>query len=192
MLDAHLHCFLQCHYMSPATLSGEAEQPKVAGAVIEARYAIGAVGPRPLWTNWPNCGGGSRGANNWVRHSRNFFPPRWKRPSRFLTTSCCPPPRMRWSGATGAIARCKKVSTGYGRTSRSVRVLRWICGVKPKPKAVNKLLHHFIVHGLDKPGSSATVSHFRPFASGGPTQVRPPHQLGGTSGSILRDNRLVL
>jgi quinol-cytochrome oxidoreductase complex cytochrome b subunit len=30
--------------------------------------------------------------------------------------------------------------------------------VKPKPKAGNKPLHHFIVHGLDKPGSSATVS----------------------------------
>src|SRR5262249_48895425 len=28
----------------------------------------------------------------------------------------------------------------------------------PTPKAVNKPLHHFIVHGLDKPGSSATVS----------------------------------
>jgi hypothetical protein len=39
-----------------------------------------------------------------------------------------------------------------------VRVLRWICGVKPKLKAVNKPLHHSIVHGLDKPGSSATVS----------------------------------
>ena len=33
----------------------------------------------------------------------------------------------------------------------------WICGVKPKPKAGNKPLHHFIVHGLDKPGSSATA-----------------------------------
>src|SRR2546430_3393378 len=75
-------------------------------------------------------------------------------------TSCCPPPRMRWSGATGAIARCKRVSTGCGRKSRSGRVWRWICGVKPKPKAGNKPLHHFIVHGLDKPGSSATVSDF--------------------------------
>jgi cold-inducible RNA-binding protein len=41
-----------------------------------------------------------------------------------------------------------------------VRALRWICGVKPKPKAGNKPLHHFILHGLDKPGSSATVSIF--------------------------------
>jgi hypothetical protein len=39
-----------------------------------------------------------------------------------------------------------------------VRVLRWICGVKRKPKAVNKPLPYFIVHELDKPGSSATVS----------------------------------
>jgi hypothetical protein len=41
---------------------------------------------------------------------------------------------------------------------RSVRVWRWICGVKPTPKAVNKPWHHCIVHGLAKPGSSATVS----------------------------------
>src|SRR5215831_15195393 len=73
-------------------------------------------------------------------------------------TSCCPPPRMQWSGATGAIARCKRVSTGCGRRRKSVRALRWICGVKPTLKAVNKPLHHCIVHGLDKPGSSATVS----------------------------------
>src|SRR3989449_10583322 len=64
---------------------------------------------------------------------------------------------MRWSGATGAIARCKRVSTGCGRKRRSVRAWRWICGVKPKPKAGNKPLHHFILHELDKPGSSATV-----------------------------------
>jgi hypothetical protein len=31
--------------------------------------------------------------------------------------------------------------------------------VKPKLKAVNKPLHHCIVHGLDNPGSSATVSN---------------------------------
>src|SRR6516165_6382454 len=73
-------------------------------------------------------------------------------------TSCCPPPRMRWSGATGAIARCKRVSTGCGHKSRSGCVLHWICGVKPTPKAGNTPLQHFIVHGLDKPGSSATVS----------------------------------
>ena len=37
--------------------------------------------------------------------------------------------------------------------------MRWICGVKPKLKAVNKPLPHCIVHELDKPGSSATVSN---------------------------------
>src|SRR5438445_2790857 len=73
-------------------------------------------------------------------------------------TSCCQQHQMRWSGATGAIARGKRVSTGCGRKRRSVRALRWICGVKPKPKAGNKPLQHFIVHGLDKPGSFATVS----------------------------------
>src|ERR1700758_539054 len=75
-------------------------------------------------------------------------------------TSCCHPPQMPWSGATGAIARGTRVSTGCGRKSRSVRVWRWIGGVKLKPKAVNKPLPYFIVHELDKPGSSATVSIF--------------------------------
>src|SRR2546425_9624119 len=65
---------------------------------------------------------------------------------------------MRWSGATGAIARCKRVSTGCGRKRRSVPAWPWICGVKPKPKAVNKPSPHSIVHGLDKPGAFTTVS----------------------------------
>ena len=50
------------------------------------------------------------------------------------------------------------MSIGCGRKNRSGHVLRWTCGVKPKLKAVNKPLHHCIVHGLDNPGSSATVS----------------------------------
>src|SRR5437016_5148600 len=75
-------------------------------------------------------------------------------------TSCCQQHPMPWSGATGAIVRCKRVSTGCGRKRRSVRVLHWICGVKRKPKAVNKPLHYFTLHELDKPGSSATVSVF--------------------------------
>src|SRR5262249_47668597 len=75
-------------------------------------------------------------------------------------TSCCPPPRTRWSGAIGAIARGKRVSIACGRASRSVPVLRWICGEKPTPKAVNKPLHHFILHGLAKPGALATVSKY--------------------------------
>src|SRR5437899_3233680 len=67
---------------------------------------------------------------------------------------------MRWSGATGAIARCKRVSTGCGRKRRSVPAWPWICGGKPTPKAVNKPSPHSIVHGLDKPGVFTTVSIF--------------------------------
>src|SRR4030095_4981676 len=66
---------------------------------------------------------------------------------------------MRWSGATGAIARCNRVSTGCGRKRTSVPAWPWICGVKPKPKAVNKPSPHSIVHGLDKPGGFTTVSN---------------------------------
>src|SRR5215831_17270431 len=73
-------------------------------------------------------------------------------------TSCCQPHPMPWNGATDAIVRCKGVSTACGRKSRSVRVWHWICGVKRTPKAVNKPLPYFIVHELDKPGNSATVS----------------------------------
>src|SRR5438093_12837382 len=73
-------------------------------------------------------------------------------------TRCCPRHRMPWSGATGAIARGKNRSTGYARRDRSVHAWRWICGAKPKPKAVNKPSPHFIVHGLDKPGDFTTVS----------------------------------
>jgi hypothetical protein len=42
--------------------------------------------------------------------------------------------------------------------------LRWTCGVKPTPKAVNKPSPHFIVHGLGKPGGFTTVSQFMPFS----------------------------
>src|SRR2546422_9991434 len=73
-------------------------------------------------------------------------------------TSCCHRRRMRWSGATGAIARCKNTSTGYARRCRSVPAWHWICGVKPKPKAVNKRSPHSIRHGLGKPGVFTTVS----------------------------------
>src|SRR5262245_59441089 len=69
---------------------------------------------------------------------------------------------MRWNAAIGAIARCKRVSTGCGRKRRSAHAWRWICGVKPKPKAVNKPSPHFIVHGLDKPGGFTTVSKRHP------------------------------
>jgi hypothetical protein len=68
--------------------------------------------------------------------------------------------------ATGAIARCKNKSTEYARRDRSVRAWRWICGVKPKPKGVNKPSPHFIVHGLDRPGVFTTVSHSIGFRGG--------------------------
>src|SRR5215470_17628604 len=67
---------------------------------------------------------------------------------------------MRWNAAIGAIARCKRVSTGCGRKRRSAHAWRWTCGVKPKTKAVNKPSPYFIVHGLDKPGGFTTVSIF--------------------------------
>src|SRR5262245_51528650 len=73
---------------------------------------------------------------------------------------------MRWNAAIGAIARCKRVSTGCGRKRRSAHAWRWTCGVKPKPKAGNKPSPHFIVHGLDKPGGFTTVSKIPLFHSG--------------------------
>src|SRR5262252_9562410 len=71
---------------------------------------------------------------------------------------CCPPPRMRWNAVIGATVRCKATSIAYARKRRSGHAWRWICGVKPKPKAVNKPSPHSIVHGLDKPGIFTTVS----------------------------------
>src|SRR5438477_12875581 len=87
-------------------------------------------------------------------------------------TRCCPRHRMPWSGATGAIARGKNRSTGYARRDRSVHAWRWICGAKPKPKAVNKPSPHFIVHGLDKPGDFTTVSLFFVLRRDGLAEIR--------------------
>src|ERR1051326_6872824 len=83
---------------------------------------------------------------------------------------CYPRRPMRWNAAIGAIARCKATSIGCARKRRSVRVLRWICGVKPTPKAVNKPWQHFIVHGLDKPGVFTTVSGFETFSANGKSE----------------------
>jgi hypothetical protein len=68
------------------------------------RSASDAVGRRPLWTSGPHGGVGSSSAPRGVRHGSNALPPRWTKPARCSMPSCCPPPRMRWSGATGAIA----------------------------------------------------------------------------------------
>src|SRR5712691_1478657 len=65
---------------------------------------------------------------------------------------------MRWSGVIGAIARCKSRSTVCARKDRSAPAWHWICGVKPRPKAVNKPSPHSIMYGLDKPGVFTTVS----------------------------------
>src|SRR6266446_6044810 len=53
-------------------------------------------------------------------------------------THCYPRPRMRWNGAIGAIARCKRVSTVYAPKSRSRHALRSIWGEKPKAKGVSR------------------------------------------------------
>src|SRR5213082_301045 len=101
--------------------------------------------------------------------------------------SCYPRRPMRWNVAIGAIARCKATSIGCARKRRSVCALHWTCGVKPKPKGVNKPLHHFIVHGLDKPGCSATVSksmRFLPrnFLCHKPGKLLEGHRPGGIIG----------
>src|SRR5262249_58954409 len=57
-------------------------------------------------------------------------------------------PRMRWSGATGAIARCKNRSTGYVRKPRSAPAWRWTCGEKPKGQGVTTPSTPYIRHGL--------------------------------------------
>ncbi len=59
-----------------------------------------------------------------------------------------------WPATSQAVERGNRCA----RKRRSVRVLRWIGGVKPKPQAVNKPSHHFIMHELAKPGVFTTVS----------------------------------
>src|SRR5438874_12832618 len=95
---------------------------------------------------------------------------------------------MRWSGATGAIARGKRVSTGCGRKRRSVPAWPWICGVKPKPKAVNTPSPHSIVHGLDKPGVFTTVSDFCPTATTAldDTRAHLPQHIGHSKQLFFR------
>jgi hypothetical protein len=52
---------------------------------------------------------------------------------------------MRWNAATGAIARCKATSSACARKRRFVCAWRWTCGVKPKPKAVNRPSKHYMM-----------------------------------------------
>src|SRR3989442_11780194 len=63
-------------------------------------------------------------------------------------TSCCHRRRMRWSEATGAIARCKNRSTGYVRKPRSAPAWRWTCGEKPKGQGVINPSTPYMRHGL--------------------------------------------
>src|SRR3989442_4220318 len=65
-------------------------------------------------------------------------------------TNCCPRPRMRWNGAIGAIARCKKVSTVCAPKSRSRHELRLICGEKPGARGVATLFMPYMRHGQDE------------------------------------------
>src|SRR5215470_17281696 len=88
--------------------------------------------------------------------------------------SCSPRRPMQWNAAIGAIARCKRVSTGCGRKHRSVPAWPWICGVKPRPKGVNKPSPHSIVHGLDKPGVFTTVSRVMGLIV--PTTIHPERE----------------
>src|SRR5690349_17231901 len=53
-------------------------------------------------------------------------------------TSCYRRLRMPWSGATGAIARCKNRSIGSARKHRSGHDWHWTCGEKPKAKGAIK------------------------------------------------------
>src|SRR6266571_2140094 len=65
-------------------------------------------------------------------------------------TNCCPRPRVRWNGAIGAIARCKKVSTVCAPKSRSRHELRLICGEKPGARGVATLFTPYMRHGQDE------------------------------------------
>ena len=94
---------------------------------------------------------------------KKLFSPTLEKALTFLDDKLLPSTSNAVERATGAIARGKNTSTGYARRGRSVHAWPWICGVKPKPKAVNKPSPHSIVHGLDKPGSFTTVSDNLPF-----------------------------
>src|SRR5713101_2080186 len=65
-------------------------------------------------------------------------------------TNGCPRPRMRWNGAIGAIARCKKESTVCAPKSRSRHELRLICGEKPGARGVATLFTPYMRHGQDE------------------------------------------
>ena len=54
------------------------------------RYSIGAVGPRPLSTNWPNCGGGSCGSPQLGDTLKKLFAPTLEKALTFLDDKLLP------------------------------------------------------------------------------------------------------
>ena len=91
---------------------------------------------------------------------KKLFSPTLEKALTFLDDKLLPSTSNAVERGNRRYRKMQKRSTGYGRKRRSVPALRWICGVKPKPKAGNKPLHHSIGPWLDKPGSFATVSEF--------------------------------
>src|SRR5712691_9795878 len=81
---------------------------------------------------------------------------------------------------------------------KSVHGWPWICGVKLKPKAVNKPSPHSIKHGLDKPGVFTTVSKnlrflstTTPLLSARPQDVRALHANPCPARSRLYSNQVM-
>ena len=126
------------------------------------REASGAGSPRRPSTHGPRGGGISSGSPPSVPRCSSAWPPRWQKRCRGSLTRGSPRRPMRWHAAIDASVRCHRVATGCGCTSRAGRVLRSLGGAQLTPKAGNKPLHSFIVHELEKPGNSATVSLFTP------------------------------
>src|SRR5882724_2555604 len=86
-------------------------------------------------------------------------------------TSCGPRRRMRWSGATGALASCKNRSTGSVRKPRSAHAWRWTCGEKPKGQDATKpstpSMRHVLPEATRYPCYSLDFADHRYAARGG-------------------------
>ena len=54
------------------------------------RYSIGAVGPRPRWTNWPHCDGGSCGSHRLGETLKKLFSPTLEKALTFLDDKLLP------------------------------------------------------------------------------------------------------
>src|SRR2546425_3108681 len=92
-------------------------------------------------------------------------------------TNCCPRPQMRWNGAIGVIARCKRASTVCAPKSRSRRELRSICGEKPKAKGVTRPFKPYIrrVQDESNPVSSLQSPFIQIKAPQAMTKDQPLH-----------------